>query len=220
MSELTEALQTLPFWEKLTAGERELMTANSYFEQYKKGDVILHTATGCKGAMVVRSGQIRTYILSEVGREVTLYRLYPGDICALSASCLLDSIAFEVTIEAMEPTRVLVIPTAVFHTLKSNPEVELFLLRTSNRRFSDVMWTMQQILFLGIDRRVAIFLVDEAEKSGRTSISLTHDEIARCIGSAREVVTRVLKYFSEEGVVALSRGKITILNLEKLKRYM
>ena len=79
---------------------------------------------------------------------------------------------------------------------------------------------MQQILFMGIARRVAIFLVDEAVKSGRTSIAMTHDEIARYIGSAREVVTRVLKYFSDEGVVALSRGKITILDLEKLKRYM
>ena len=78
------------------------------------------------------------------------------------------------------------------------------------------MWTMQQILFMGIDRRVAIFLWDEMLRNGPV-IPLTHDEIARCIGSAREVVTKVLRYFSQEGIVSLSRGKVTIIDREKLR---
>lgn len=169
----------------------------------------------------MRSGQIRVYIISEEGRIVTLYRLHAGEVCVLSASCLLDSIVFDVVIEAAEDTDVTLIPATVLHQLaQKNPYVELFLAKTANERFSDVMWTMQQILFMGADKRVAIFLWDEISKTGKATITYTHDEVARYIGSAREVVTRILKYFAEDGVVKLSRGKIEILDKDKLKSYV
>lgn len=219
--ELEIALEKLPFWKELKPSEQGMLSKHAYIEEYKKGQHIIHTAEKCKGPIIVLNGKIRTYILSDEGREVTLYHLYGGDICALSASCLLNSIVFDVIIEATEPTKVVVIPASVFHLLQEkNMQLELFLLRMANERFSDVMWTIQQILFMRTDKRVANYLWDEMIKTGNYELSITHDELARYIGSAREVVTRVLKYFVEEEIISLRRGKINIINIDKLKTFV
>lgn len=170
------------------------------------------------GVMLLLKGQIRAYILSEDGREVTLYRLFAWDLCVLSASCVLDAVAFDVQIEAVEDSRVILIPVSYYKTLmEKNAQVELYTYKISTERFSDVMWTLQQILFMRADQRLAVFLWDEISKSKTDTVTYTHDQIARYIGSAREVVSRVLKYFQQEGIVALSRGKIRILDKKKLR---
>lgn len=222
MAIVREALEEIfPFWKELLPEEKEMVKENARVETYGKGVVINRTTEECKGLMAVRAGQLRTYILSEEGREVTLFRVQEGEICVLSASCLMDSIIFDVLIEAMEPTEVIIIPSSVLHQIKDkNPYVELYLYKTATEKFSDVMWTMQQILFLRIDQRVAAFLWDEMQRQKSMTITVTHDEIARYIGSAREVVTKVLKYLAQEKVVELKRGKIEIVNKEKLKRLL
>ncbi len=78
------------------------------------------------------------------------------------------------------------------------------------------MWAMQQILFMSFDKRLAIFLIDELAKTGGDTVRLTHEQIAKYMGSAREVVTRMLKYFANEGIVTLSRGAVTVTDREKL----
>ena len=184
-----------------------------------KGELMHRASSGCSGIVYVGSGQLRTYIVSEEGREVTLYRVRKGDICVLSASCLMDAIVFDVLIEAVEETEILLLPSTVLNpVMEKNPYVELYLYKTMTERFSDVMWTMQQILFMGVDRRVARFLLEEAEHTGSRTLKLTHEEIARYIGSAREVVTKVLNYFVQEEAVSLGRGKVQIT--EKLKTYI
>lgn len=210
-----------PFWEELSDNEKEYIENAAYTEKYNKGMLMHRTDGSCKGLMTVLSGQLRTYILSEEGREVTLFRVNAEEVCVLSASCLLDSITFDVLIEAIEDTQVLVIPAAILNQVaQKNPYVELFLYKSATEKFSDVMWTMQQMLFLKIDQRIAQFLWDEMVQKNSTTLSMTHDEIARFIGSAREVVTKVLKYMVKEGAVELKRGKIIILDKEKLRAYM
>ena len=210
-----------PFWGQLLDGERELLIKNSIVVRFRKEMPIHRTDQKCAGVLLILSGQIRAYILSEDGREVTLYRLFSGDNCVLSASCVLDAVAFDILIEAVEDTEVILIPLSYFKQLmEQNVYVELFTYRSSTERFSDVMWTMQQILFMKEDQRLAIFLWDEILKRKDNTIYYTHDQIARYMGSAREVVSRALKYFSEEGIVTVSRGKITVLDKEKLKRYL
>ena len=209
--------RVFPFWEDLSPQEQEQMLQSSMETVYPKGTVIHRSEQGCKGIMLLYTGQLRAYIVSEEGREVTLYRVYAGEACVMAASCLMDAIVFDILIEAIDDTRVLMVPAAVLSQMMQNrPEAELFLYKTASERFSDVMWTMQQILFMGADRRVAIFLWDEYVRGGDV-ISLTHDEIARYIGSAREVVTKVLKYFVQEGIVSLGRGRITVTDKEKLR---
>lgn len=210
-----------PFWEQLNSEERNIVSANALSQKMKKGD-ILHRGCGeCSGIVHVAKGQLRVYIVSEEGREVTLYRLHKGDLCVLSASCLMDAIVFDVLIEAVQETELVVLPSpALSAIMANNPMVELSLYKTVVEHFSDVMWTMQQILFMGADKRVAHFLWDEMAKTGDMTIRLTHEEVARFIGSAREVVTKVLKYFVEEEVVSLSRGKIEIIDKAKLRKYL
>jgi len=210
-----------PFWSKLSDVEKELIEQTIYVETYNKGMLMHRTEDSCKGLMTVLSGQLRTYILSEEGREVTLFRVNAEEVCVLSASCLMDTITFDVLIEATEDTEVFVLPTTTLNQIvQQNPYIELFLYNSATEKFSDVMWTMQQILFLKIDQRVAQFLWDEMIQKNNVTLSLTHDEIARYIGSAREVVTKVLKYMVKEGALELKRGTITILDKELLRSYM
>ena len=207
------------FWDKLSESEQEDFCRSAAPVSYDKGQNV-HGASGkCTGAIFVRSGALRTYMLSEDGREITLYRLCPGDICMLSASCVLESITFDVFVDAVESSECYVINPSVFARLaQKNPYVENFALRMATERFSEVMWTMQQILFMSFDKRLAVFLIDELAKTGGDTVSLTHEQIAKYIGSAREVVTRMLKYFSSEKIVSVSRGGVKVLDKKRLQQ--
>ncbi len=211
----------LPFWENLSKGEQEDISSNTVLLQYKQGTNIHSADKECVGVLIVKRGELRTYILSEDGKEITLYRLNSGEICILSASCLLNNITFDVYIDAEQNSDVLLINSAIFSKLMTdNIYIENFSLRLAADRFSDVMWAMEQILFMSFDRRLAIFLLDEAAKSGANYLKFTHEQIAKYIGSAREVVSRMLKYFEGEGIVTLHRGGIDIINKDKLKNLL
>ncbi len=210
--------ELLPFWNKLTEQEKMNVEESCYIETYEKGMMMHRCEDNCKGLMTVLAGQMRTYVVSEEGREVTLFRTYEGENCVLSASCLMDSIAFDVIIEAITTVEVMILPSICLNKImKSNPYVEVFMYKNATEKFSDVMWTLQQILFQKIDQRVVQFLWDEMTFQKDTTIAMTHEEIAKNIGSAREVVTKVLKYLAKQNIVELKRGKIIILDKDKLK---
>jgi CRP/FNR family transcriptional regulator len=167
----------------------------------------------------VRSGCLRVYIMSEEGKDITLYRLHPGEMCMLAASCVLQSITFDVFIDAEEDSECYVINgCALTRVNDNNPDVKIFMLEMAVSRFSDVMWVMQQILFMSMDKRLAIFLYEESARINSDTINLTHEQIARYIGSAREVVSRMLKYFSNEGIVEVSRKGVKIIDKNRLKK--
>ena len=169
--------------------------------------------------ILVRSGSLRLYIMSEEGKDITLYRLQKGDLCMLSASCVLSAVTFEVFVDAEEDSECCVISGPAFAAVsEQNPDVRIFALETAVGRFSDVMWVMQQIMFMSMDKRLAILLSDEAVRTGSDTIALTHGQIARYMGSAREVVSRMLKYFASEGIVKVSRGGVTILDKKRLRK--
>ena len=208
--------EIFPFWNKISGEDRELICRGSQFITYPKGKNI-HDGDECSGVILVRSGSLRLYMMSEEGKDITLYRLREGDLCMLSASCVLDAITFDVFIDAEEECCVISGP--VFAAVSEcNPDIKIFALETAVGRFSDVMWVMQQILFMSMDKRLAIFLADESARTGTDVISLTHGQIARYMGSAREVVSRMLKYFAGEGIVEVSRGGIKILDGKRLRR--
>ncbi len=214
----TESFKTaFPFWDDLSEIEQEGLCRTSYAITFPKGKSI-HNGEECTGVILVRSGCLRVSMLSEDGKDLTLYRLYPGDLCILSASCALRTITFDVHVDAEETSQCLVVSGCAFSELaEQNPAVKIFALETTVSRFSDVMWVMEQILFMSFDRRLAIFLLDESAKAGSDTIYLTHEQIARYMGSAREVVSRMLKYFSAEGIVENTRGGIRILDKKKLR---
>lgn len=210
--------KAFPFWNGLSQTDREFLIAHSSAVNYEKGTII-HDGNECTGVIMVRTGCLRLYILSENGKDITLYRLNSGDICMLSASCVIQSITFDVTVEAEADSECFIISGSAFASLSErNPYVKIFALETAVGRFSDVMWVMQQILFMSFDRRLAIFLLDETAKTGDDNVKLTHEQIAKYMGSAREVVSRMLKYFSSEGIVEVSRGGVKLIDKKRLRR--
>ena len=208
-----------PFWSKLTADQQDALCRATRPVQYHKGARVHSPLESCVGILLLRSGQLRAYILSEDGRDITLYRLFAGEVCIMSASCVLDSVNFDLYIDAEEDTEAYCIGAGAFRSLmQQNVEVRCYAYQMTAERFSDTMWTMQQILFMSADRRLAILLTDELAKTGGDQLRMTHDQIARYMGSAREVVSRLLKYFAQEGIVSLSRGGLTVLDKPRLKR--
>ena len=206
-----------PFWNTLSDNDKDFLCTHSS-EVYFDKEQAVHNNTECTGLYIVKSGRLRLYMLSEDGKEITLYRLAPGEVCMLSASCVLQSITFDVYIDAEIPSECYMINAAAFHTISEKiPAVKIFALETAVSRFSDVMWVMQQILFMSMDQRLAIFLLDESARIGSDTVKLTHEQIAKYMGSAREVVSRMLKYFSSEGIVEVSRGGIKIIDKKRLR---
>ena len=210
--------KTFPFWDKISDRDRETFLRSSFDMTFPKGTNI-HDGNECTGVILINRGSLRLYILSEDGKEITLYRLFAGDICILSASCVLDTITFDVFIDAEEDSECVVVGGCAFEDIARRlPEVKIFTLETALARFSDVMWVMQQILFMSMDKRLAIFLLDECSKTGSDTVRLTHEQIAKYMGSAREVVSRMLKYFAAEGFVSASRSEgIKILDKKRLR---
>ncbi len=209
--------ENFPFWDSLSKAEQDFICKNSTAVTFPKGTNV-HDNTECSGVFFVRSGCLRVYIMSEDGKDVTLYRLHSGSLCMLSASCVLQSVTFDVFIDAQEDTDCVVLNGAAFAEVSSrNPDINIFALELAVSRFSDVMWVMQQILFMSVDKRLAIFLIDESNRLNTDVIELTHEQIARYMGSAREVVSRMLKYFTNEGLVESSRKGVKILDKKRLR---
>lgn len=212
-------LNKLPFWTSLTEQEKEILRKSAVIRRYEKGSFIHSSDRDCLGMLFILSGEIRTYILSDEGREITLFRLYPNDLCVLSASCVISQISFDTQMTARQDTEVLIIPPNITVLLKEqNISVRCFLYEQATERFSEVMWAMQQILFKGLDQRLAAFLVEECERTNSNTVRMTHEQIARNISSAREAVARMLKQFTQDGLVELKRGEIIIKDTDGLKR--
>lgn len=212
-------LTKLPFWTSLTEQEKEILRKSAVIRRYEKGSFIHSSDRDCLGMLFILSGEIRTYILSDEGREITLFRLYQNDLCVLSASCVISQISFDTQMTARQDTEVLIIPPNITALLKEqNISVRCFLYEQATERFSEVMWAMQQILFKGLDQRLAAFLVEECERTNSNTVRMTHEQIARNISSAREAVARMLKQFTQDGLVELKRGEIIIKDTDGLKR--
>lgn len=209
--------ESFPFWQELSEIQKENLMRSSEKFRFEKGENI-HNGEKCTGIILMKSGSLRLYISSEDGKEITLYRLFRGDMCMLSASCAFDSLTFDVIVDTEEDCDCIVVGGYAFAELcEQNPQVKIFALETALSRFSDVMWVMEQILFMSFDKRLAIFLLDEISKNGEDTVKLTHEQIAKYMGSAREVVSRMLKYFSAERIVEVSRGGIKVLDKKKLR---
>lgn len=209
--------QTLPFWQHLNQNEKNILINNASIIEYQSGQLIHHGKNDCVGILIIVSGKLRTYMISNEGKEITLFYLQPHDVCVLSAACILDSIDFEVLVEAKTTCQIIQISSAAFLQLsKQNVYVELFSYKLATERFSDVMWAMQQLLFMSFDQRLAAYLIEASDRTNSLDIKITHEQIAQDLNSAREVVSRMLKHFAKEGYVHLSRGKIHLINKQAL----
>ena len=207
-------------WNKLTPSQQEKISASVFSRSVKKDTVIHNGSADCTGLFLVKRGQLRAYILSDEGREITIYRLFERDICLFSASCMMRSIQFEVIIEAEKDTDLWVIPVETYRQLmEESAPLAMYTNEIMATRFSEVMWLMEQIMWKSLDKRVAAFLLEECSIENTNVLQITHETIANHLGSHREVITRMLKYFVSEGLVSSSRGEgIRLLNKPGLRR--
>ena len=208
-----------PIWDRLDADQQARILGNLVFRSVRKGTILHNGNADCTGLLLVKSGQLRAYILSDEGREITIYRLFDRDLCLLSASCIMRSIQFEVTIEAEKDTEIWVISPEVYQSLMEvSAPVANYTNELMASRFSEVMWLMEQVMWKSLDKRVAAFLLEEASIEGSSVLKITHEAIANHLGTHREVITRMLRYFQSEGMVRLSRGMVRLLDEDRLRQ--
>ena len=206
-----------PIWDKLSDVQRNRILDGLVCHQIGRGTVIHSGGMDCTGLLLVKSGQLRAYILSDEGREITVYRLFDRDICLFSASCMLRSAQFDITIGAERDTELWVIPAEAYRSImEESAPLANYTNEIMSARFSEVMWLVEQIMWKSMDKRVAAFLLEESAIEGGSRLALTHETIARHLGTHREVVTRMLRYLQSEGMVKLSRGAVELLNEQGL----
>ena len=212
-----EFSEYFPIWDKLTARQQEMVANVIEFRSVKKGTRIHDSSADCLGLLLLKSGQLRTYILSEDGREITINRFFEYDVCLLSTSCVMPDMQFNIMIEAEKDTEFWSIPACLYKNLMDESlAVSNFSNNLMSGHFSELMWLMEQIMWKSFDKRLAAFLLEEAALEDSTILKVTHEKIAAHMGTAREVVTRMLRYFQSEGMVKLTRGTIEITDSKKL----
>jgi CRP/FNR family transcriptional regulator len=210
--------QLFPIWNSLTTNEQKLLNQTVLKRTAVKGTLLHSGSDDCLGLFIIHTGQLRAFILSQEGKEVTIYRLFEGDICLFSASCTMQSIQFDISIEAEKDTEFWIVPPDVYKKLMdSSIAVANYTNQVMASRFSEVMWLIEQIMWKSFDKRLAEFLLEESVLEDSESLSITHERIAAHMGTAREVVTRMLRYFQSEGMVVLSRGTVQIKNRKRLQ---
>lgn len=207
-----------PIFDKLTAREQDELTQQAVLRKVPQGTLLHNGGEDCMGLLLLKSGQLRAVLTSDEGREITVYRLFDRDICLFSASCIMNSIQFDITIIAEKETEFWLIPPAFYKSLMERSAlVANYTNQIMASRFTDVMWLIEQILWKSNDKRLAQFLLEESRIEGTSVLKITHEAIANHLGTAREVITRMLKYFQAEKLVKLSRGSIEILDEERLE---
>ena len=207
----------IPFWNQLTENQKERMEAGAVQRKAAAGTLLQGSGSQCLGFVILRSGRLRVYILSDEGREITLYRLFERDMCLFTASCVMKNIQFDVLVEAEMDTQMWVVPPELYKSLmEESAAAANYTNQLISSRFSEVMWLLEQVMWKSFDRRLAAFLLEESRLEGTPVLKLTHERIAAHMGTAREVVTRMLRYFQNEGLVRLSRGTVELADEKRL----
>lgn len=211
--------QLLPFWPQLSPQQQQQLARAAVLREAKAGTVLHRTEDDCLGMIAVADGQLRAYLSSEQGREITLFRLLPRDICLFSASCAIPGLENHVIISVQQDAAFWVVAPAVYRELvQTSAAAAAYINGIMASRLSDMMWLVDQLFSRSMDARVAVLLLEESALQQTDAVRVTHDGLARHLGTVREVVTRVLHYLKAEGLIALSgggRGASTITLLDR-----
>ncbi len=212
-------LRGLPFYPFLTEEEKALLLSSIRTVSKKRGELIHSHNEECLGLFTVVSGTVSASVLSDDGREVALFLLHAGDTCILSAACILKSFTSDAHFLAESDATIQILPAPLLHrVMHENLRVECEVYKMANRLIGDVMATMQRMLFTSISSRLAGFLLSESERLGKDGLRLTHEQLAKYIGTAREVVTHAARRLAKAGVISVHYGTITILDRSALER--
>lgn len=214
-----KSMLKLPFNDKLTDEEKELLFKSVAKRNYERNEGINAISDACLGMIYVISGSIRVYIVSDEGREVTLFHIDEGNCCILSASCVIADVGLNVQLAAEKDTEILAIPAGTINQLSDcNIEFRCFVYEMSLNRLTSVIRVINEILFEHFDVRLARVLLKLYKKNGKENIKITQESLAQEVNSAREVVARMLKVFVDEEWIELKRGCIVIKDIKALRK--
>ena len=213
-----EFAQYFPIWKQMTPEQQNRIMQVLEFKKIPKGTVVHDGSPDCLGMLLVCSGQLRAYLLNEEGREVTICRFFEMDICLFTAACVMPNMQFDIFIEAEKDTEIWVIPACLYKNLMDESLVLAnYAHDLITGHFSELMWLMEQIMWKSFDKRLAKFLLEECDLEESDSLKITHEKIANHMGTAREVVTRMLRYFQSEGMIRLTRGTVDLKDKKQLR---
>lgn len=214
-----EISNLLPFWNDISTSSKKKFLEKIEMTHFNKGAYLHAGGEECSGLFLIKSGRIRAYSVTEEGKEVTLFRLLDRDVCLFSAACSMKNINFDIQIVAETDVVAIRIPAPVYEEL-SDEEIKIaqFTSEILSARMSEIMWVLEKTLFTSFDKRLAYFLLEEAQLEGSHELVITHEKIANHLGSAREVVTRMLKYFAQEEWVRVERGRIILTDERALRK--
>ena len=157
----------IPFWNQLTENQKDRMEAGAVQRKAAAGTLLQGSGSQCLGFVILRSGRLRVYILSDEGREITLYRLFERDMCLFTASCVMKNIQFDVLVEAEMDTQMWVVPPELYKSLmEESAAAANYTNQLIGSRFSEVMWLLEQVMWKSFDRRLAAFLLEESRLEG------------------------------------------------------
>lgn len=206
-----------PFWESLTEQQKTELCRNTLKSHCEKKTQLHFGGGECAGVQIIGSGRVRVFITSPGGGDITLFRLIGGDVSILSAACMLNGMDIELDMEMETDCTIYTIPKKVYRRLyDESAVVKDYTMEMISEKFSDIMWLLNQFLFSNVASRIAGALLEHRALEGGDELSLTHETIAKDAGTAREVVTRILKQFQSDGFVKLGRGKVIIVDPERL----
>ncbi len=183
-----------------------------------KGEVVFFEGDECRNLALILSGSVRVYKTAENGREITLYRLGAGESCVLTASCIFAQNTFPAVAVTEEEVEAAVVPSHVFREWIDRYAIwRNYVFNLLAKRLSSVIMTLEEVVFLRMDIRIAEFLI-KLNDSGKDDVKITHQDIAMELGTSREVVSRILKNFESEQLISQKRGAISVLGIERLKK--
>jgi len=188
-----------------------------------KGTVLYEHGTPCPLVPFILDGTVRVYKVGESGREITLYRVESGQTCVLSCSCALSDVDGKLPAIAVAETDVtmLAVPSFQFRRLlKAYPVLQQMINGVFTERLSEMMMVVEEVAFQRVDLRLAEWLLRATEPPAPDHVDLTHAQLAVELGSAREVVSRILKDFERRGFVHLGRGRVDLANRPTLRNYL
>ncbi len=182
----------------------------------ERGQFVCHEGRECSHLALVLEGTARIYKLGESGREITLYRIGPGESCILTASCILSHLPFPAFAVCEEDVEAVVIPANDIRTwLAESPEWRDYVFSLIAHRMGDIITLVEEVVFRRVDQRIAQYLLQHA-KPQQKRIEVTHQIIASDLGTSREVVSRILKDFESKELVRVSRGSVELLDASLL----
>lgn len=211
----TQLLQRYPMLGELPASQLEDVLGSSAVASLSAGSVVFDEDQACQGFPLLLSGSVRVIKSSPNGRELQLYRVRPGESCILTSSCLLGGDHYHARGIVEQDAELVLLPAAAFRTLIASSEpFRNYVFDLFSGRITDLMQLVTAVAFQKMDQRLAALLVGKA-----SPIHATHQALADELGSVREIVSRLLKNFAEQGWVKLGREQIEVLDTHALKRY-